>query len=266
MARAGRGRRAGRGWFSPTAFADIAAFVYAALRLNLGLAVVAPLWAVLMFAVNPLRSFPLLLIAGIASAPGVGAAFAAFRDWPAFAVGLGRRGDEGAGGAGPDGPAPDWLAPSRWLPGEEGRFLVPFARAYRATFWRSLGVGAIFWGAALVLLVDAVWAMREPWGVYVIPALAVLGVLALAAGVVGLVVAVDLPRARWSAIVRTAAWLSLRKWYFSLANLLVGGLLLWGLQRQTILVAALVPSLALYVLWANARWMAKPVRDALLAE
>lgn len=123
-----------------------------------------------------------------------------------------------------------------------------FWSAYRSGFTRSLAIAAAAAAAVIVLGVDLEAAAGTP-------ARAVIPMLASLIAVV-LVVATALLAAgrRLSGRgVAACAYLSVRKWYLSLANLAVLGVLLAAIVGKPVLGLAVLPGPALYVVWANTR-------------
>jgi hypothetical protein len=59
--------------------------------------------------------------------------------------------------------------------------------------------------------------------------------------------------------VLACAYLSIRKWYLSLANLAVLGVLLAAIVGKPALGLAVLPGPALYVVWANTRHIVAPL-------
>jgi hypothetical protein len=56
-----------------------------------------------------------------------------------------------------------------------------------------------------------------------------------------------------------AAYLSLRRWYLSLANVVVLGVLLAAVVAKPAVGLFLLPAPVLYVVWANARHVLSPL-------
>ncbi|SHE26725.1 hypothetical protein [Actinomyces glycerinitolerans] len=231
---------------------DIGDFLFGTLRLNVVLVVLmAPLIALCLGVVAPWRSFPTLIAVLWLTSPGLAVAFAAFRDSPAFGRSLLRR-------QAPAGSAMDSAADSYWRLDEDYAMVRPCVRALRGLWWRALLAAAPFAGAALVLCVDIVWLAGTGAGAYVAPALATTVLLVLLAWPVAIVVVTERPGVRTAAVLRLALTLVVRRWYFSLLNLLVMLGIFFGLVAQPFLMAAVGNGFLLHLLWANARWMVLP--------
>ncbi|WP_034270420.1 DUF624 domain-containing protein [Actinospica robiniae] len=123
-----------------------------------------------------------------------------------------------------------------------------FWSAYRAAFARSLAVAAVAAAAVIVLGVDLEAAAGTP-------ARAVIPMLAALIAVVVLMTTAMLASGRRlsAAGLLACAYLSIRKWYLSLANLAVLGVLLAAIVGKPVLGLAVLPGPALYVVWANTR-------------
>jgi uncharacterized membrane protein YesL len=123
-----------------------------------------------------------------------------------------------------------------------------FWQAYRRRFGRSLGIGAAAAFAVIVLASDFQLALGTPFGA-VTPMLVLLIVLVVVTATA--LLAVD-ARLSWRLVV-SAAYLSIRKWYLSLANLAVLGVLAGAVVAKPAAGLFLLPAPALYVVWANTR-------------
>ncbi|MDU0348919.1 hypothetical protein [Actinomyces sp. MRS3W] len=240
----------------------LGAFLFAILRLDAVLAVLLlPVLVISLGVVSPLRSFPTLIAAIWLCSPGLAVAFAAFRDCPSLAFSPLRRREE-FGAAVTEGV----IAAPYWHDDDESAMARPAVRALGVLWRRALVVSL---PAALICLaaaVDIVWASRQPFGVYVVPALAVVIGLTLATWPVVLVGATELPRARYMALWRLAVAAVGRMWYLSLLDLAVLVLLYLGLMAEPILVIVLGAGLLLHLVWANARWTILPAIRAVAAE
>lgn len=134
-----------------------------------------------------------------------------------------------------------------------------FWRSWRAGFRRAAGLGAIGAGALVVLGVDGRVAWGRPAGTWAVPVLAVLALLVVATGQLGLVALAEAPRARLRDVLRASVYLAVRRWYLTLASLLVVALLLTLLTAKPALAIGLAASPLLYVVWANSRHSLRPV-------
>lgn len=228
----------------------IAAFLFGALRLNAMLTLGAlPLVLLCVLAANPLSATPALILALYLAMPIVTVAFCAFRDAPVFHAGGASRTADGA-------------EHSWWDGFTEQEMLRPALRALRATAPKVLLATALPMGAALVLVVDAQWALGQSWGVMVAPALLIGALLGLMTSLGVSVLISERAEARTHVLVRTAGYAALRSFPFTVLSLLILGIGLLGLIWQPILCWALASSLILYVVWANTRWSIRPVLRA----
>lgn len=199
----------------------IFAYVYAVFRINLCL-LAAGLPVVLAFAFtrSPLAAWPFFVGLSALCGPAVAAAFAAFDVMS----------DE-----------PDRVGRTFW-------------RAYRAGFGRSLAVSGIAAILVIVLGVDLEFAAGTAFRA-AIPMLALLIALVVAVTTTALAAG----RSLTVPDVLAAAYLTVRKWYLSLADLAVLGLLVAAIVVKPALGLAVLPGPALYVVWANARHVVLPL-------
>ncbi|MGW4897035.1 hypothetical protein ACWEQL_32960 [Kitasatospora sp. NPDC004240] len=195
--------------------------VYAGLRVNLCLAV-ATLPVVAAAAVTASRpaAWPLLAALSVLCGPALTGAFGAFE----------AMGDD---------------------PQRTGR---AFWHAYRTGFTRSVATAAAGAAGVVVLAADLRLAVGTAFGP-VTPLLVLL--LALVVSVTTAVLAAGRPLP--GRLVLAAAYLSLRRWYLTLANLAVLGTLLAVIAVRPVPGLLLLPAPALYVLWANARHTLAPL-------
>jgi len=195
--------------------------VYAGLRINLCLlAADLPLVVALALGGSPLSAWPFFVALSVFCGPAVGAAFAVFGDVAEDPQHLVRR----------------------------------FWSAYRTGFVRSAATAGVAAGAVIVLGVDLQMAVGTRLGA-VTPVLAVL--IGLVVIVSTTVLAAGRRLSRRELVV--AAYLSLRRWYLSLANVVVLGVLLAAVVAKPAVGLFLLPAPVLYVVWANARHVLSPL-------
>jgi uncharacterized membrane protein YesL len=195
--------------------------VYAGLRINLCLLVaVLPLLGALALSGSPLSAWPFFVALSVLCGPAVAAAFAVFGDVAEDPQHLVRR----------------------------------FWSAYRAGFLRSVATAGVAAGAVIVLGADLQMAVGTRFGA-VTPVLAVLIGFVVVATTSALAAGRRLSRRD----VFVAAYLSLRKWYLSVANLVVLGVLLAAVVSKPAVGLFLLPAPVLYVVWANARHVLSPL-------
>ncbi|MBV1852909.1 DUF624 domain-containing protein [Catellatospora tritici] len=194
--------------------------VYAGLKLNLCLvAACLPLLAALSVSGDPLAAWPFFTALAALCGPAATAAFAAF---------------EG-------------------LAEGEHRVGRAFWIAYRTSFRRSLGAAAVAAALVIVLAADFQLALGGPFGATT-PMLALLIALVVATTTAFLATG-----ARWRVkTLLTCAYLSIRHWILSLANLAILSVLAAAVVTKPALGLFLLPAPALYVVWANTRHLTHP--------
>jgi uncharacterized membrane protein YesL len=198
-----------------------------ALAVNLLLAVTASPLIVLLVFTNAFATWPLVAVAAVIAAPGLTAAFTAFR-----------RADDN---------------PFR-----------AFASGYRSTWKSASRLALLLVAAAAVIVVDARFFADEPFAQAAMVVLAVVGVLVAGTGLLAFVAIAEQPSIRLRDALRTAAWCALRRWYLtvtSLAALVVFAVLFVNVPLLAVSAAA---APALYVAWTNSRFSlrATPVAAA----
>lgn len=208
-------------------WASIIGMLYLGLIVNLLLIVAClPLVALLM-TTDPARSWPLLALAAPLAAPGLAAAFRAFRE-------------HDARGLGP---------------------IRAFLTGLRETWRRAIVVGAAVTAVVAVLLVDVRMLSGTPASVFTVPLLAVLVVLAAAVGLLSLVAIAEVPTARLRDVLRASAFLGLRRWYLTAVSLAALGAQAAVFATAPAIGLGLTASAALYLAWTNSRFTLRPVLD-----
>lgn len=215
-----RARRTGLGFET---FASIFAFVYTFLAVNVLLAVTnAPLVFFLYAVVDPVASWPFFLALSLTVLPSLGGAFAAFEA----------------------------------LKSEEAvsRPFRMFFSGYRAVFRRAALAGGAAVVVLLVLGLDLMLVAALPAGAVLVPLLT-FGIAAVVIMAVQVTAgAVLLPAARLRALMKAALYISVRRWYLSLAALALLGIVAGAALVQPVLGIALVPAPLLFVVWSNASY------------
>ncbi len=208
-------------------WASIIGMLYLGLIVNLLLLISCLPFVVLLITTDPVLSWPLLALAAPLCAPGIAAAFRAFRE-------------HHEGGLGP---------------------IRAFAAGLSDTWRRALVVGAVVVALVAVLLVDVRMLSAAPSAAFVVPLLGVLAVLAVATGLLGLVAIAEVPRAPLRDVIRASAVLGLRRWY------LTGASLVALVVQAGVFVAApaigigITASAILFFVWTNSRFTLRPVLD-----
>ncbi|MEO7123175.1 MAG: DUF624 domain-containing protein [Lacisediminihabitans sp.] len=205
-------------------YSTIFGVVYLGLMTNALLLVGCLPLVVLLVATDPAHSWPLIAVAVALCAPTLAAAYTVFRG-------------NAAG---------------------ETSVIRLFLRGWREVWRRSLVLGGLVSLAVTVILVDVRFFSASPWAVVVIPVFAVLAVISVSVGVVGLVAVAEEPHARVLTVVRVSAYFLARRWYLTVVSLVV-------LVAQVVLFTSL-PAIAigitaapaLYLVWANSRYTLRP--------
>lgn len=215
------------GLVSHDTWASLIGMIYLGLIVNLLLVVACLPVVALLVATDPIYSWPLLALAMPLAAPGVTAAFRAFRE-------------HGAGGLGP---------------------IRAFRAGLRDTWRRALVIGAAVTAVVVVLLVDVRMLSNTAAAVFTVPLLAVIALLTVAVGLAALVAIAEVPTARMRDVLRAALYLCLRRWYLTIGSLIVLGLQVAVFAAAPALGLGLTASAALYFAWTNARYTLRPVLD-----
>lgn len=197
--------------------------IYAGLRINLCLTgACLPVLAAFALGGSPLAAWPFFVALTALCGPAVSAGFAVFEVVA----------DD-----------PEHLMRAYWS-------------AYRTGFARSLATAGVAAAAVIVLGVDLRMAVGTRFGATT-PLLAVLMALVVIVTTTVLAAARRLSRRE----VLVVAYLSLRKWYLSLANLVVLGVLLAAVVAKPAVGLLVLPAPVLYVVWANARHVLSPLTE-----
>jgi len=195
--------------------------VWTALAVNLLLALTtSPLLAVLGLLTDPVAAWPRVLAVSVVCGPALVGAFGVF--------------------AAPDEPV--------------GR---TFWSAYRSGWRRGLAVWAAAAAAVGVLGVDVAGALTgsgAAWAGPLLPLFLVGIVVVVAVAAFALVAAVELPDARFGALLRACVFLVVRRWYLALVSVAVLGLLAAAVVTHPVVGALLACSPLLYVVFGNARY------------
>lgn len=202
--------------------------VFVALAANLLLVLgCLPLVAAL-FTTDATRSWPLYALLAPACAPGVCGVFAVM---------------------------------SAYSTGRSTAVLRTFGRAWRATARKAALWAAAVSAVLVVLGVDARWAWGHRVGALALPLLAMLGLLTVATGLLGLVTIAERPGARLRDVARACVYLAVRRWYLTAMSLLVLALLGQLATARPALALGLAAAPLLYVAWANSRFSLRPALD-----
>jgi uncharacterized membrane protein YesL len=213
------------GLVSHETWASLIGMIYLGLIVNLLLVIACLPMVALLVTTDPVYSWPLLAVAAPLAAPGLAAAFRAFRE-------------HGAGGLGP---------------------IRAFVAGLRDTWRRALLIGVAVAAVVVVLLVDVRMLSNTALAVVTVPLLAVLALVALAVGLVALVAIAEVPAARLRDVLRASLYLSLRRWYLTVASLAALAAQVAVFATAPALGLGLTASAALYFAWTNSRFTLRPV-------
>jgi uncharacterized membrane protein YesL len=214
-----------RRWSGPgfETFGSIFGFVYTFLAGNFLLAAAnAPLLAALALVEDPLAAWPFFLALSVTVVPSLAGVFSAFR------------------ALGDDGTAVKPVA--------------AFLRGYRRSFRRTAPLGLAAAAALMFLFVDLAIVQAMPAAAVLAPLIAVAAAAAACITVTVTAGLVLLPEARLKSLAKAAVYLSVRRWYLSLALLALIAIILGAVLVQPVLGVALAPAPLLFVIWSNTSW------------
>jgi uncharacterized membrane protein YesL len=218
-----------RKWAGPgfETFGSIFGFVYTFLAVNFLLAAAnAPLVFFLSFVGDPVAAWPFFLALAVTVAPSLAGAFSAFQAL-----------------AEEDGPA---VKPA-----------AAFLNGYKQSFSRAAPVGL----AAVVLLgflgIDLVILQSMPGAGVLVPLVVMAAAVVACVAVLMVAGTVLLPQARLKSLAKAALFLSVQRWYLSLAALALLGIIAIAALTQPVVGTALAPAPLLFVVWSNAAFSFK---------
>jgi uncharacterized membrane protein YesL len=206
-------------------WASILGVLYLGLMVNLLALVAASPLVVLLITTDPMRSWPLLAVAAVPAVPALTAAFGAYRAH-----------DEG-----------------------ETQVVRAYLRSWRATWRKAMLLGALAVGLAVVLLVDVRMLADTAASVVIVPVLLLLAALTASTALLGAVALAEVPTARLRDVLRSSLYLGVRRWYFQLLTFAVLGVQIAVFTTMPAIAIGLTAAPALYVAWANARYVLRPV-------
>ena len=208
-------------------WAGMIGMLYLGLIVNLMLLLASLPLVVLLVTTDPVYSWPLLALAAPLCAPGIAAAFRAFREHQ-------------DGGRGP---------------------LRAFRAGLRDTWRRALVVGVVVVALVAVVLVDVRMLSATSAAVFVVPLLGVLAVLTVAIGLLALVAIAEVPGARLRDVVRACALLGIRRWYLTAASLVALDVQAGVFAAAPAIGLGITASAILFFVWTNSRFTLRPVLD-----
>ncbi|MFT4030215.1 MAG: ferredoxin-NADPH reductase [Protaetiibacter sp.] len=200
-------------------YSSIVDAAYLLLVTNAALAVIGLPLLVLLLTTDPSLSWPFLAVAAVPVGAGMAGVFWVFRDY--------REG--------------------------ERRLVLSFCRGLRRIAPRALALSSVVVGTVVVAAGDGVVLLSTQAGIWLAPLLGVIALLALSAGLVGLVAMCDAPNASLGRVLWVSLVIAVTRWPFtciSLAALAVQ----WTVFVTAPAVGIGVTSAAtLYVVWAGSR-------------
>lgn len=215
-----------RGWLSADTWETIFGLTYLVFGTNALLTLTSLPLIVLLLTTDPVHSWPLLALAAVAATPALAGAFGAFRSFTL---------DSGTG------------------------LIRAFFSTWRAQLRRSLALGTIAVGAAIIAGVDYAAAQHLRFGIVIVPLVTVFALLANVAALLGLVASVERPDSRLRDALKVGLYFGVRRWYLTL----VSGIALVSLGAIFLYHPALGLGLAaaplLYAVWGNSRFALRPV-------
>ena len=214
-----------RRWAGPgfETFGSIFGFIYTFLAGNVLLAVAnAPLVLCLALVADPAAAWPFFLALTVTVAPSLAGIFAAFRSLN----------DDGSA-----------VKP-----------VAAFLRGYKRSFRRTapIGLGAV--AMLLFLGVDLAIVQSMPAAAALVPLIVVAAAVAVSLTVTAIAGVVLLPDASLKSILKASLYLSVQRWYLSLAMLILLGTIVSAAILQPVLGIALAPAPLLFVVWSNASY------------
>ena len=216
----GRRRWAGPGFET---FGSIFGFIYTFLAGNILLAAAnAPLVLCLALVADPAAAWPFFLALSVTIAPSLAGLFAAFR----------ALNDDGGA-----------VKP-----------VAAFLRGYRRSFRRTAPVGLAAVGALLFLGVDLAVVQTLPAAAALVPLIVVAAAVTVSLTVTAIAGVVLLPEAGLKSILKASLYLSVRRWYLSVAMLVLLGIIVSAAVMQPVMGVALAPAPLLFVVWSNASY------------
>ncbi|MFC8523254.1 hypothetical protein OUO20_15415 [Arthrobacter sp. FX8] len=201
-------------------FGSIFGFVYTFLAGNVLMAAAnAPLVLCLALVADPVAAWPFFLALSATVPPSLSGLFAAFK----------ALNDDGIA-----------VKP-----------VASFLRGYRHGFRRSALLGLAAVAALLFLGVDLAIVQSMPAAALLVPVIAVAAALTVAVAVMAVAGVALFPAAGLKGLVKAALYVSVQRWYLSLAMLVLLGIIAAAALLQPVLGVALAPAPLLFVVWSN---------------
>jgi uncharacterized membrane protein YesL len=132
--------------------------------------------------------------------------------------------------------------------------VAAFLRGYRRSFRRAAPLGLAAVAVLLFLGVDLVIVQALPAGAVLVPLIVVAAAVTVSVAVMAIAGVVLLPEAGLKGLLKAALYLSVQRWYLSLAMLVLLGIIASAALLQPVLGVALAPAPLLFVIWSNAAY------------
>lgn len=222
------GRRPGPGF---EAFGSIFGFVYTFLAGNVLLAAAnAPLVLCLAVVADPVAAWPFFLALSVTVPPSLAGLFAAFR----------ALNDDGGA----------------------VRPVAAFLRGYKRSFRRAAPLGLAAVALLLLLGIDLTIVQAMAAAVVLVPLMVVAAAVTLSLTGTAIAGVVLLPEVTLKSILKASLYLSIRRWYLSLAMLVLLGIIVSAAVLQPVMGVALAPAPLLFVVWSNASYAIQAARTS----
>lgn len=203
------------------AFGNIFGFIYTFLAGNVLMALAnAPLVLCLALVADPAAAWPFFLALTVTVPPSLAGIFTTFKALH----------DDGAA-----------VKP-----------VVAYLRGYRSGFRRTAPLGLAAVALLLFLGVDLVIVQSMPAAALLVPVILTAAAATLALTVTATAGVVLLPETRLKNLLKAALYLTVQRWYLSLAALVLLGIIASAAILQPVLGIALAPAPLLFVIWSNA--------------
>lgn len=204
-------------------FGSIFGFIYTFLAGNVLMALAnAPLVLCLALVADPLAAWPFFLALSATVPPSLAGLFAAFQ------------------ALNDDGTAVKPVA--------------SFLKGYRGSFRRAAPLGLAAVALLLFLGVDLAIVQALPVGAVLVPVIVVAAAVTVSVALMAIAGVVLLPEARMKSILKASLYLSVQRWYLSLATIVLLGIIASAALLQPVLGVALAPAPLLFVVWSNAAY------------
>ncbi|MEE2524198.1 hypothetical protein V1639_14525 [Pseudarthrobacter sp. J75] len=204
-------------------FGSIFGFIYTFLAGNVLLALAnAPLVLCLALVADPLAAWPFFLALSVTVPPSLAGLFASFQAL------------HDDGGA---------VKP-----------VAAFLRGYRLGFGRAALLGVASVAVLLFLGVDLAIVQAMPASAVLVPVIVVAAAVTASVAVMAIAGVVLLPQTGLKALLKASLYLSVKRWYLSLATLVLLGIIASAALLQPVLGVALAPAPLLFVIWSNSAY------------